>query len=225
MHPLRAGISRAQWSLFIMATPVYFLSADVFYIRTLKEIRSMWRCGSNTPILQRFYHFGSMNMLMSLGTSITYISSVAQLIAAGVHPPVEPDDSSFYFDSVVFLTLFLLIGRLIEAYSKSKTGDAVAMFGKLRPTEALLVSAASPGSSQKIVIGEHIINETGTESLKRINVDLIEFGDVLKVLQGVGWWEDAAPNFPMSCCCFLRFNSPGQVRTGKEWYLTLWPGV
>ena len=182
MAPLRAGISRAQWALLIMATPVYFLCADVFHIRALKEIRAMWRPGSTTPLLQRFYRFGSMNMLMSLGTSIAYISSVAQLIAAGVHPPLIPDNNSFYFDSVVFLTLFLLIGRLIEAYSKSKTGDAVLMLGKLRPTEALLVE--STNSSQETITGEEIAKRNRGESLKSVSVDLLEYGDTVKVLHG-----------------------------------------
>jgi len=167
MAPLRSGVSRSQWALFILATPVYFLCADVFHVRALKEIRAMWRPGSTTPILQRFYRFGSMNMLMSLGTSIAYISSVAQLIAAGVHPPSMPVNNSFYFDSVVFLTLFLLIGRLIEAYSKSKTGDAVMMLGKLRPAEALLV-----------------VNPSEGEDSQNVSVDLLEYGDNVKVLHG-----------------------------------------
>jgi heavy metal translocating P-type ATPase len=165
-----------------MATPIYFLCADVFHVRALKEIRAMWRPGSTTPILQRFYRFGSMNMLMSLGTSIAYISSVAQLIAAGVHPPLVPDNNSFYFDSVVFLTLFLLIGRLIEAYSKSKTGDAVLMLGKLRPTEALLVESES--SSEETIAGEELVNGKRGESLKSVSVDLLEYGDIVKVLHG-----------------------------------------
>lgn len=181
MRPLHAGVSRAQWALFIMATPVYFLCADVFHIRALKEVRAMWRPGSTTPLLQRFYRFGSMNMLMSLGTSIAYISSVAQLIAAGVHPSLVPDNNSFYFDSVVFLTLFLLIGRLIEAYSKSKTGDAVLMLGKLRPTEALLVES---GSSRDTATGEEIAKGMRGESLRNVNVDLLEFGDTVRVLHG-----------------------------------------
>lgn len=180
MHPLAAGISRAQWALFILATPVYFLCADVFHIRALKEIRSMWRPGSSTPYLQRFYRFGSMNMLMSLGTSIAYISSVAQLIAAGVHPLLEPEDSSFYFDSVVFLTLFLLIGRLIESYSKSKTGDAVAMLGKLRPTTALLVSSGElTGEDENSNSADSNIEATQT-----VSVDLLEFGDTVRILHG-----------------------------------------
>ncbi|KAN0120218.1 putative copper-transporting ATPase 3 [Hyaloscypha variabilis] len=182
MAPLRAGVSRAQWALFIMATPVYFLCADVFHVRALKEIRSMWRPGSKTPLLQRFYRFGSMNMLMSVGTSIAYWSSVAQLIAAAVHSGEMVDDNSFYFDSVVFLTLFLLIGRLIESYSKSKTGDAVTMLGKLRPTEALLVTSNSNFAASDETL--HNGNENGGEATQRVNVDLLEFGDIVKVLHG-----------------------------------------
>jgi heavy metal translocating P-type ATPase len=171
-------ISRAQWALFILASPVYFFCADVFHKRALKEIRSMWRPGSATPLLRRFYRFGSMSMLMSLGTSVAYFSSVAQLIHAGVDRSVRPSENSFYFDSVVFLTLFLLIGRLIEAYSKSKTGDAVAMLGKLRPTKALLVESK---------LGDTVSEESidgSRESLKLVNVDLLEIGDVVKVLHG-----------------------------------------
>ena len=172
-HPVRiwvtkpwvANVSRAQWILFILSTPVYFLAADVFHRRAIKEIQSLWRRGNKTPILQRFYRFGSMNMLMSLGTSIAYWSSVAQLIAAGVTKPKMVDDRSFYFDSVVFLTMFLLIGRYIEAYSKSRTGDAVSLLGKLRPTEAILV-------------------DTQNGQIHQVSVDLIEYGDRVRVLHG-----------------------------------------
>ncbi|ESZ95666.1 hypothetical protein SBOR_3967 [Sclerotinia borealis F-4128] len=197
MQPLRAGVNRAQWALLVMATPVYFLCADVFHRRALKEIRSLWRPGSTTPILERFYRFGSMNMLMSLGTTIAYVSSLAQLIAAGVHPKAMADDNSFYFDSVVFLTLFLLIGRLIEAYSKSRTDDAVTMLGKLRPTEALLVVPTS-GELSRVTDGqeelargfivpysdEHSRTSDRQESMTSVNVDLLEFGDTIKVLHG-----------------------------------------
>ncbi|KAF7861873.1 hypothetical protein EAF04_007755 [Stromatinia cepivora] len=191
MQPLKAGVDRAQWSLLVMATPVYFLCADVFHRRALKEIRSLWRPGSTTPILQRFYRFGSMNMLMSLGTTIAYVSSVAQLIAAGVHSNAMADDSSFYFDSVVFLTLFLLVGRLIEAYSKSRTDDAVTMLGKLRPTEALLIAPASSNDQGDFVrdfnvpySDEHSTASDGQASIRSANVDLLEFGDTIKVLHG-----------------------------------------
>jgi P-type Cu+ transporter len=163
--PWAAGVSRTQWALFIMATPVYFLAADVFHLRALKEIRSTWRRGSKVPILQRFYRFGSMDMLISLGTSIAYLSSVAQLIVAATNKSAMASDNSFYFDSVVFLTLFLLVGRLIEAYSKSRTRDAVAMLGKLRPQTAILIDQSNPSGYD-------------------VQVDLLDFGDVVRVVHG-----------------------------------------
>lgn len=171
MGSLADGISRAQFALLIMATPVYFCAADVFHRRALKELWMLWRPTSRTPVLQRFYRFGSMNMLMSLGTTIAYVSSLAQIIAVAVHPsPGMVDDSNLYFDSVVFLTLFLLAGRLIEAYSKLKTGDAVEMLGKLRPTTALLIeyngSYGSLGSPQTVA------------------AELLDFGDIIQVLHG-----------------------------------------
>ncbi|CAD6446208.1 dd2ba4ab-4f8b-4671-9253-31a5f13eb98d-CDS [Sclerotinia trifoliorum] len=191
MQPLIANVDRAQWSLLVLATPVYFLCADVFHRRALKEVRALWKPGSTTPILQRFYRFGSMNMLMSLGTTIAYVSSVAQLVAAGAHPNSTADDNSFYFDSVVFLTLFLLVGRLIEAYSKSRTDDAVTMLGKLRPTEALLIVPASSNDHENFVgdltvqySDEHSTASDGQASIRSVNVDMLEFGDTIKVLYG-----------------------------------------
>ena len=163
--PWTAGVSRAQWALFIIASPVYFLAADVFHLRALKEIRSTWRRGSKVPLFQRFYRFGSMDTLISLGTSIAFISSVAQLIVAGPKPSEIGNENSFYFDSVVFLTLFLLVGRLIEAYSKARTGDAVAMLGKLRPGTAILIDKTK---------------DRGCE----VDADLLDFGDVVRVMHG-----------------------------------------
>ncbi|KAI1077237.1 heavy metal translocatin [Whalleya microplaca] len=168
MAPWSSGISRAQVALCVLATPVYFLAADIFHRRAVREIASLWRRGSRTPVLQRFYRFGSMNMLISLGTTIAYVSSISQMLAAAADRPDEVDDTNFYFDSVVFLTLFLLVGRLIEAYSKSKTGDAVAALGKLRPTTAILVEKAADG--------------TDTDSV--VATDLLEFGDTVRIPHG-----------------------------------------
>ncbi|KAI0433743.1 heavy metal translocating P-type ATPase [Xylaria sp. FL1042] len=168
MRPWVSGINRAQIALFILATPVYFCTADIFHRRTIKEISSLWRPGSQVPILRRLYRFGSMNMLISLGTTIAYISSVAQMIAAGAKNRHMIEDKDFYFDSVVFLTLFLLAGRFLEAYSKSKTGNAVEALGKLRPTTAILVEESKSRNTSDRVI----------------STDMLEFGDTVRVTHG-----------------------------------------
>ncbi|KAH7319744.1 hypothetical protein B0I35DRAFT_429742 [Stachybotrys elegans] len=193
MRPWKSGLSRMDIILCILATPVYFFAADVFHSRAIKEIRSLWRRNSRVPFLARFYKFGSMNMLMSLGTSIAYLSSIAQMIVVvktsraksghsivpdnmfyepqmvvmNKHDSILTSNGQFYFDSVVFLTLFLLAGRLIEAYAKSKTGDAVEALAKLRPTSALLIQDGPKG-----------------QTTTSVGIDELELGDTIKVLHG-----------------------------------------
>ncbi|MCJ1386292.1 hypothetical protein MMC17_009418 [Xylographa soralifera] len=171
--------TRAEWALFILATPVMFFAADVFHIRAIKEIRALWRKSSKVPILQRFYRFGSMNLLISAGTSVAYIASLGLLISDATTKN-GVSDTSTYFDTVVFLTFFILIGRNLEAYSKAKTGDAVAMLGRLKPQDALLVklSAAHEEASEK---HNPTTQPTRTET---INADLLEVGDVVIVPHG-----------------------------------------
>lgn len=164
MEPMWAGnVTRLSWALFILATPVYFLAADTFHRRAIKEVKAMWRPGSRTPFLYRFIRFGSMNMLMSLGTSIAYFASLVELaLAATKNTSGSMNDS--YFDAVVFLTMFILIGRFLEAYSKAKTGDAVTSLGKLRPEEAILIDSQKGDS--------------------KIATDLLEVGDLVRVHHG-----------------------------------------
>jgi Cu+-exporting ATPase len=164
MEKMWAGnVTRLSWALFILATPIYFFAADTFHRRALKELRSMWRPGSRTSYLHRFTRFGSMNMLISLGTTIAYLASIVELALAATKKSSGSMNDS-YFDAVVFLTMFLLIGRFLEAYSKAKTGDAVTSLGKLRPNEAVLVDS-----------------EKGDA---KIATDLLEIGDIVRIHNG-----------------------------------------
>jgi heavy metal translocating P-type ATPase len=169
MQPIH-GVPLAEWATFALSTPIYLFAADHFHRRTLKEIWALWRPRSPVPIGKRFYRFGSMNMLISLGTTIAYFSSLAQLIVAASHPSEDLISSSkqSYFDSVVFLTMFLLIGRLAEAHMKAKSGDAISALGQLRPTEALL----------------HKRDDSGSNTSEKVSAELIDSGDHVKVLQG-----------------------------------------
>ncbi|RHZ57362.1 hypothetical protein CDV55_100866 [Aspergillus turcosus] len=178
-QPMWAGsVSRLEWALFIMTTPVMFYGTDIFHVRAMKEIYSLWRPGSRAPILRRFYRFGSMNLLISAGTTVAYVSSLAVLIMDAVADTSTSNHSTTYFDSVVFLTLFILAGRFMEAYSKARTGDAVASLGKLRPSEAILVEKSTPADQTES--GE----PSSLESQRRIAVDLLEIGDVVSIPHG-----------------------------------------
>ena len=182
------SVARRDWALFILATPVMFLAADVFHVRALKEIRSLWRPSSRIPMLQRFYRFGSMNLLVSAGTSVAYFSSVAILaLDATTATTGMKRNSQNYFDAVVFLTFFILIGRWLEVYSKAKTADSVSMLGQLRPSEALLVTKDSPerhleqasqaASESPVINGEPV--DRGM-----VDSNNLEIGDVVLVRHG-----------------------------------------
>lgn len=185
-QPLGSGkASRSEWALFVLATPVMFFAADVFHIRALKEIRALWRRSSKVPILRRFYRFGSMNLLMSAGTSVAYLSSIALLIVGATAKRDTMGQSTTYFDTVVFLTLFILGGRYLEAYSKSKTGNAVAMLGKLRPSKAVLVAAAAQSITPTVSDEKgNPLDTQGGNISTRVDSDLLEIGDVVIVPQG-----------------------------------------
>ena len=165
-QPVWAGnVMRSEWALLIMTTPVMFYGADMFHKRAFKELWSMWKPKSRVPLLRRLYRFGSMNLLISLATIVAYFSSLAVLIMKANTKPMNNGShrsSQTYFDTVTFLTFFILIGRFLEAYSKAKTGDAVSALSKLRPTDALLVE----------------------DGLKTIPVDQLEIGDIVQVPHG-----------------------------------------
>lgn len=167
-EPIWSGnATRIEWALLIMTTPVMFFGTDIFHRRAFKEIWAMWRPRSGVPLLRRFYRFGSMNMLISVGTLVAYFSSLAVLIMNATLKTGRDHSmrmSSSYFDVITFLTFFILIGRYLEAYSKAKTGDAVTMLGKLRPDEALLVG--KDGETQKTA------------------VDQLEVGDLVQIPRG-----------------------------------------
>lgn len=101
---------------------------------------------------------------MSLGTTISYFSSIILLILASKAPVDPSTDSTTYFDSVVFLTLFVIAGRYIEAVSRRKTTDAVTALKKLRPTHAILLD-----------------EDGGTET---VLPELLEVGDRVLVAPG-----------------------------------------
>ncbi|KAJ9610526.1 hypothetical protein H2200_005303 [Cladophialophora chaetospira] len=166
-QPILAGQAmRIDWTLFFMTTPVMFFGTDRFHTRAYKEIKAIWRPSSKVPILRRFYRFGSMNLLISAGAGVAYFSSLAVLImdaTDNLHPMDKSRSSDTYFDTVTFLTFFILIGRFLEAYSKTKTGDAVSMLSNLRPSEAVLVEQ---------------------NSVRAIPVDQLEAGDQVQIPHG-----------------------------------------
>ncbi|KAG2077432.1 heavy metal translocatin [Suillus decipiens] len=200
MQPMWNGnASRIEWALFFLATPVYFYAAGIFHCRSIKEIRALWRKGSTTPIIKRFTRFGSMNLLVSTGVTVAYFSSIVVLGFAATQLPSTngTGQQTSYFDSVVFLTMFLLSGRYLEAYSKARTADAITALASLRPPGALILSPHPASDSTPLVIVPQsdpekcdIASDNGSLlaspgfKFEKVPVDFLEVGDVVRVQSG-----------------------------------------
>ncbi|EPS30101.1 hypothetical protein PDE_05051 [Penicillium oxalicum 114-2] len=206
------SVTRIEWALFIMSTPVMVFGTDVFHTRALKEIRALWRPGSRVPILRRFYRFGSMNLLISAGTSVAYFSSLAILIMDALSGHKASAHGTTYFDSVVFLTLFILIGRFLEAYSKARTGDAVASLGNLRPSFAQLIGDAATESDAS--------SNAVSDVTMKIGVDLLEIGDRVLIPHGTSPPSDGVVigegNFQFDESSLTGESRPVQKTQGDE---------
>ncbi|CCH43306.1 Cu2+-exporting ATPase [Wickerhamomyces ciferrii] len=166
--PLWVGnVSRMTWVLFFLSTPVYFFAADIFHLKAMKEIRTLWK--KHVPWKRRLFRFGSMNLLMCLGTSVAYFASIALLGLAAHSQKMGHAFTTTYFDSVVFLTFFLLIGRLLESFSKSKTAEAITKLGSLKSNSATLLTKKNE-------------NEYGDDL--KTDLKLLEVGDFIRIVPG-----------------------------------------
>ncbi|KAI5968314.1 hypothetical protein CANMA_002530 [Candida margitis] len=175
-HPFRVWVedpiwvgnaSRASWILLILSTPVYLFAADTFHRKAFKEIKSLWL--HKNSFKSRLLKFGSMNLLMSLGTTVAYFASIALLaLSANQEAKTHMGFHTTYFDSVVFLTFFLLIGKLLQSYSKSKTADAISKLAALKQNTAVVVDE----------VDGHFEND------QVVDLELLEIGDYIKIGSG-----------------------------------------
>lgn len=180
-----------QWPL---ATAVQFGVGWIFYKRAFNALwphlravvpsalrpKSMRRLPARPLTWRAFFSFGSMDLLVTLSTTVSYIASIA-MMALDVQAGPDSMSVGTYFDSSVFLIMFILLGRTIEAYAKSRTTDAVALLGNLRPATALLVDDGLTTSEKRLSTASDSLADGGH---REIPVDHVEYGDVILIQPG-----------------------------------------
>lgn len=147
--PLPFGIyqNHLVWGLVqaVLATVILVLERRFF----ISGFKSLFRFAPN------------MDALVALGSSVSYIYSLALLIQCSIGQ--TPDAHCFYFDSSAMILVLISVGKLLEAYSKGKTTSALDSLKKLQPPTAHLITSKGEiiVPLENIQVGDKIALYTG----------------------------------------------------------------
>eukprot|EP01133_Synstelium_polycarpum_P015291 gene15291-18105_t len=154
--PVLNNISWADFIMFVFTTPVQFYVGKRFYINGYKSLK---HGGAN------------MDVLVALGTSCAYFYSVMVLMLdfSRPHEEIVKVEMRTFFDTSASLITFILLGKLLEIIAKGRTSEAIKKLMSLQATKATLLSIDDQGN---------VLEEN------EIDIELVQRGDVLKVLPG-----------------------------------------
>lgn len=104
-----------------------------------------------------FHHAPNMDTLVSMGSFISFVYSVALMIQAGVEPMhLHHLAHNLYFESAAMILALITLGKTLESYSKGKTTSAIKGLMNLAPqTVHVLVD----GVEKEIPVSELKIND------------------------------------------------------------------
>lgn len=106
-----------NWLFAFLATPVQFYTGWDYYVGGFKSIRNK---------------SANMDVLIALGSSVAYFYSLIVLLfpAAGQH---------VYFETAAVIITLIKLGKLLEARTKGKTGNAIRKLIGLQPKTAFII--------------------------------------------------------------------------------------
>jgi P-type Cu+ transporter len=158
-----------KWIEFGLTTAVVLWAGGFFFTRA-------WQSVINRSL--------NMFTLIAVGVGAAYFYSVVAVIAPGVFPESlrRHGKVDLYFEAAAVITTLVLLGQLIEAKARSRTGLAIkALLGLAAKTAHRIRKpvAATPSSQRS---SEGAATTDGLE--EDVPVDAIQKGDLLRVRPG-----------------------------------------
>src|SRR5437773_5842195 len=158
-----------KWIEFALATPVVLWAGGFFFTRA-------WRSIVNRSL--------NMFTLIAIGVGAAYFYSAVAVVAPGIFSSSfrRHGEVDLYFEAAAVITTLVLLGQLLEAKARSRTGQAIkALLGLAAKTAHRIRGAvAATPSSQRI--GRE---RAGTNWQEEENaVCVIQKGDLRRVRPG-----------------------------------------
>jgi len=118
-----------NWLFAALATPVQFYTGWDYYVGGFKSLRNK---------------SANMDVLIAMGSSVAYFYSWVVLLfpAAGQH---------VYFETAAVIITLIKVGKLLEARTKGKTGNAIRKLIGLQPKTAFIVE---DGQEKEIALSQ-----------------------------------------------------------------------
>src|SRR6266513_795848 len=101
-----------KWIEFVLTTPVVLWAGGFFFARA-------WRSIVNRSL--------NMFTLIAVGVGAAYFYSAVAVIAPGIFPDSfrRNGEIDLYFEAAAVITTLILLGQLLEAKARSRTGQAI----------------------------------------------------------------------------------------------------
>jgi Cu+-exporting ATPase len=142
--------SVSKWLEFLLSTPVVVWAGGMFFGRAWRSLKTR-----------------QLNMftLIATGVGAAYVYSTVAIVVPGIFPPSfrQRGEVGLYFEAAAVITVLVLLGQLLEAKARSRTGQAI---------QALLGLAARTA---------HRVRDGHEQD---VPVDEVQKGDVLRVRPG-----------------------------------------
>ena len=143
------GVVMWDWPLSFKDNPMAIAVYELVISLVIMVINGKFFVSGTKSVLHRA---PNMDTLVSMGSAISFIYSVALMIQAGVHPEhLHHLAHNLYFESAAMILALITLGKTLEAYSKGKTTSAIKGLMNLAPKT---VRVLSDGAEKEIPVAD-----------------------------------------------------------------------